>query len=103
LAVIDIIGADPGRRKAYLDQVKKLLSLFNRFWENYFRHYPTNGEFFKDNFLLVIEFGEIFYTDILEPDKTDVIVTPEFVEDLCDSIRGREESLADFIAETQCA
>ncbi|WAC11478.1 hypothetical protein [Dyadobacter pollutisoli] len=99
LAVIDIIGADTGRRKAYLDQTKKLLSLFNRFWENYFRHYPANGENMRDNFLLAIEFAEIFYTDILEPDKTDVIVTPEFVEDLCDSISEREESLADFIAE----
>ncbi len=36
LAVIDIIGANPGRRKAYLDQTKKLQSLFNRFWESYF-------------------------------------------------------------------
>lgn len=99
LAVIDIIGADPGRRKAYLDQVKKLLSLFNRFWENYFRHYPANGENLQDNFLLVIEFAEIFYNDLLEPDKTEAIVTPEFIEDLCDSIREREESLAVFIAE----
>lgn len=99
LAVIDIIGADPGRRKAYLDQTKKLLSLFNRFWENYFSHYPANGENMQDNFLLVIEFAEIFYTDLLDPNKTEAIVTPEFVEDLCDSIREREESLADFIAE----
>ncbi|WP_026632790.1 hypothetical protein [Dyadobacter alkalitolerans] len=99
LAVIDIIGADPGRRKAYLGQAKKLLSLFNRFWENYFRHYPANGENLKDNFLLVIEFAEIFYNDLLEPDKTYAIVTPEFVEDLCDSIRAREESLAEFITE----
>jgi hypothetical protein len=99
LAVIDIIGADTGRRKAYLDQTKKLLSLFNRFWENYFHHYPPNGESFQDNFLLVIEFAEIFYTDLLQPNKTDAIVTPEFVEDLCDSIREREESLAGFIAE----
>ncbi|WP_138480092.1 hypothetical protein [Dyadobacter bucti] len=99
LAVIDIIGADVGRRKAYLDQAKKLLSLFNRFWENYFRHHPSNGENLQDNFLLIVEFAEIFYTDLLEPNKTDAIVTPEFVEDLCDSIREREESLADFIAE----
>lgn len=99
LAVIDIIGADPGRRKPYLDQAKKLLSLFNRFWENYFRHYPATGENLQDNFLLVIEFAEIFYNDLLEPGKTDAIVTPEFIEDLCDSIREREESLAAFIAE----
>ena len=99
LAVIDIIGPDPGRRKAYLHQIRKLQSLFNRFWENYFRHYPANGENFQDNFLLVIEFAEIFYNDILEPNKTDAIVTPEFVEDLCDSIREREENLAGFIAE----
>ncbi|KAA0990053.1 hypothetical protein [Dyadobacter aurulentus] len=99
LAVIDIIGADPGRRKAYLDQTKKLLFLFNRYWENYFRHYPANGENLQDNFLLVIEFPEIFYTDLLKPNKTEVIITPEFVEDLCDSIREREESLAGFIAE----
>ncbi|MCF2490744.1 hypothetical protein [Dyadobacter sp. CY347] len=99
LAVIDIIGADPGRRKAYVGQARKLLSLFNRFWQNYFRHYPANGESFQDNFLLIIEFAEIFYNDILEPNKTEAIVTPEFVEDLCDSIREREESLAGFIAE----
>jgi hypothetical protein len=99
LAVIDIIGADPGRRKAYLDETKKLLPLFNRFWGNYFRHYPANGENMQDNFLLVIEFAEIFYTDLLEPNITEAIVTPEFVEDLCDSIREREESLAGFIAE----
>ncbi len=99
LAVIDIIGANPERRKAYLDQAKKLLLLFDRFWENYFRHYPANGENLQDNFLFVIEFAEIFYTDLLEPNKTDVIATPEFVEDLCDSIRAREESLAEFIAE----
>ncbi|MCE7063495.1 hypothetical protein [Dyadobacter sp. CY343] len=99
LAVIDIIGADPGRRKAYLDQTKKLLFLFNRYWENYFRHSPANGENFQDNFLLVIEFAEIFYNDLLEPRKTDAIITPEFVEDLCDSIREREESLAEFITE----
>jgi len=99
LAVIDIIGADPGKRKAYVGQAKKLLSLFNRFWENYFRHYPANGENIQDNFLLVIEFAEIFHNDLLEPNKTEAIVTPEFVEDLCDSIREREESLAGFIAE----
>lgn len=99
LAVIDIIGADSRRRKAYLEQTKKLLSLFNRYWENYFRHYPANGENFQDNFLLVIGFAEIFYNDLLEPNKTDAIVTPEFVEDLCDSIREREESLASLIAE----
>jgi hypothetical protein len=99
LAVIDVIGADPGRRKAYVGQTKKLLSLFNRFWENYFRHYPANGENMQDNFLLVIEFAEIFYTDLLEPNKADAIVTPEFLEDLCDSIREREESLAEFIRE----
>lgn len=99
LAVIDTIGVEPRSRKAYLNQAKKLLSLFNRFWENYFRHYPANGENLQDNFLLVIEFAEIFYTELLEPNKTDAIVTPEFIEDLCDSIREREESLAAFIAE----
>lgn len=99
LAIIDIIAADPERRKAYLDQTKKLLNQFNRFWENYFRHYPTAGTVYQDNYLLVIEFAEIFYADILKPDKTDAIITPEFVEDLCDSIREREESLAEFIGE----
>ncbi|NIJ56151.1 hypothetical protein [Dyadobacter arcticus] len=99
LAIIDIIGADTKSRKAYLNQTKKLQSLFNRFWENYFRCYPANSENFQDNFLLVIEFAEIFYTDLLETNKTDAIVTPEFLEDLCDSVREREESLSAFIEE----
>jgi hypothetical protein len=45
----------------------------------------------QDNFLLAIEFAEISYNDLLEPDKTDAIVTPEFFEDLCHSVREREE------------
>jgi len=75
LAVIDIIGADSKRQSAYLNQTKKLLNHFNRFWENYFRHYPSAGETYQDNYLLIIEFTKVFYTDIPEPDKTDVIVT----------------------------
>ena len=99
LAVIDIIGADPNRRSNYLEQTKKILTQFNRFWNNYFLHNPRASETFQDNYLLVIEFGEIFYTNILEPGKTDGIVNWEFVEDLCDSIRAREESLGQFINE----
>jgi hypothetical protein len=99
LALIDIFGVDKKNRGAYLGQTKKLLIQFNRFWENYFNHNPTAGEVYRDDFLLVIEFGEIFYTNILEPGKVDVIVTPEFVDDLCDSVREREESLAQFIEE----
>jgi len=99
LAVIDIISADPSRRRSYLDQTKKILAQFKRFWDKYFLHNPRASETFQDNYLLVIEFGEIFYTNILEPGKTGVIVTWEFVEDLCDSIRTREESLAQFIDE----
>lgn len=99
LAVIDLVGVDDKKRNAYLDQTKKLLSQFNRFWENYFTHNPTSAETYRDNFLLVIEFGEIFYTNVLEPGKVDVIVTPEFIEDLCDSVREREENLAKFIEE----
>lgn len=99
LALIDIFGVDRKNRNAYLDQTRKLLIQFNRFWENYFNHNPTAGEVFRDDFLLMIEFGEIFYTTILEPGKVDVIVTHEFVDDLCDSVREREESLAQFFEE----
>lgn len=99
LALIDIFGVDKKNRSAYLGQTRKLLIQFNRFWENYFNHNPTAGEAYRDDFLLVIEFGEIFYSNILEPGKVDVIVTPEFVDDLCDSVREREESLAGFIEE----
>lgn len=83
LALIDIFGVDGKNRGAYLRQAKKLLIQFNRFWENYFNHNPTAGEVYGDDFLLLIEFGEVFYTTILEPGKVDVIVTPEFVDDLC--------------------
>lgn len=99
LALIDIFGVDKKNRGAYLGQTKKLLIQFNRFWENFFNHNPTASEIYRDDFLLVIEFGEIFYSNILEPGKVDVIVTPEFVDDLCDSVREREESLAEFIEE----
>lgn len=99
LALIDIFGVDKKNRGTYLSQTKKLLIQFNRFWENYFNHNPAAGEVFRDDFLLMIELGEIFYTTILEPGKVDVIVTPEFVDDLCDSVREREESLAQFFEE----
>lgn len=99
LALIDIFGVDKKNRSAYLGQTRKLLIQFNRFWENYFNHNPTAGEVYRDDFLLIIELGDIFYTAILEPGKVDVIVTPEFVDDLCDSVREREESLAEFIEE----
>jgi hypothetical protein len=99
LALIDIFGVDGKNRGAYLRQTKKLLIQFNRFWENYFNHNPTAAQAYRDDFLLVIEFGEIFYTTILEPGKVDLLVTSEFVDDLCDSVREREESLAEFIKE----
>lgn len=99
LALIDIFGVDRKNRGAYLGQTRKLLVQFNRFWENYFNHNPNASQVYRDDFLLVIEFGEIFYTTILEPGKVDVIVTQEFVDDLCDSVHEREESLAEFIEE----
>ena len=45
-----------------------------------------------------MDFGQLFYKNILEPDKIVRIITWEFVEDLSDSMREREESLADFIS-----
>lgn len=99
LAVVDLISSDSQRRSEFLKQVNKILERFNQFWENYHDHYPMGSEPFADNFLLIIEFGKIFYANILEPGKADIIVTWEFVEDLCDSVREREESLAVFINE----
>jgi hypothetical protein len=99
LAVIDLIGVGKEERLTYLTQTNKLLAQFNRFWESYFLHSPSASEPYSNNFLLEIGFGEIFYTNVLEPDKTDIIITWEFVEDLCDSVREREESLAQFIEE----
>jgi hypothetical protein len=99
LAIVDLISADEDKRLDYLIQVEKVLTRFDDFWKNYHNHYPLGSEPFKDNFLLVIRFGKIFHTNILEPNKTDIIVTWEFVEDLCDSVREREESLAAFVKE----
>lgn len=99
LAVVDLISSDSERRSEFLKQVDKILDRFNQFWENYHQHYPIGSETVADNFLLAIKFGKIFYANILEPGKTDIIVSWEFVEDLCDSIREREESLAAFVKE----
>lgn len=99
LAIVDLISSDADRRLHYLIQVEKVLSRFDEFWKNYHNNYPLGAEPFKDNFLLVIRFGKIFHTNILQPNKTDIIVTWEFVEDLCDSVREREESLAAFVKE----
>lgn len=99
LAFIDIISADNARRIIFTDQIKKIFAQFKRFWDNYFIHDPTADETLQSSYLLINEFGKIFYTNILEPDKRDVIVSLEFIEDLCDSIREREESLAEFIRE----
>jgi hypothetical protein len=99
LAIVDLISADEDKRLDYLIQVEKVLTRFDDFWKNYHNHYPLGSEPLKDNFLLVIRFGKIFHTNILEPNKTDIIVTWEFVEDLCDSVREREESLAAFVKE----
>lgn len=101
LAIIDLIGAGQKERSMYLGQTSKLLAQFNQFWEQYFIHNPTGIDEYSDNFLLVIGFGNIFYAEVLEPNKADIIVTWEFVEDLCDSIREREESLALFIEEVK--
>jgi len=99
LAVVDLISSDSQRRSELLKQVDKILDRFNQFWENYHQHYPMGLETVADNFLLAIGFGKIFYANILEPNRADIIVTWEFVEDLCDSVREREESLADFVKE----
>ncbi len=99
LAVVDLISSDSERRSEFLKQVDKILKRFNQFWENYHEHYPMGSELVADNFLLTIKFGKIFYANILEPGIADIIVTWEFVEDLCDSVREREESLAVFVSE----
>ncbi|MBE9460565.1 hypothetical protein ACFP1I_21985 [Dyadobacter subterraneus] len=99
LAVVDLIASDNQRRVEFLKQVDKVLERFNLFWENYHNSYPKVLKTFDNNFLLVIDFGKIFYANILEPNKVDIIVTWEFVEDLCDSVREREESLAVFVSE----
>ena len=99
LAVVDLISADNQRRSELLKQVNKVLERFNVFWENYHNSYPKVLKTFDNNFLLVIDFGKIFYANILEPNKVDILVTWEFVEDLCDSVREREESLAVFVSE----
>ncbi|HEV7379286.1 MAG TPA: hypothetical protein VGN64_05800 [Dyadobacter sp.] len=99
LAVVDVIASDSQRRLDYLNQINKILLRFDQFWENYHNHYPKVSETFDDGYLLTIKFGKLFYANILEPNKTDVIVSWEFVEDLCDSVREREESLAAFVKE----
>lgn len=99
LAVIDLITSDSDRRAIYLSQIDKVLEKFNLFWENYHNSFPKVLKTFDNNFLLVIDFGKIFYANILEPNKVDILVTWEFVEDLCDSVREREESLAVFVSE----
>ena len=99
LAVVDLIASDNQRRAEFLKQVDKVLERFNLFWENYHNSYPNVLKKFDNNFLLVIDFGKIFHANILEPNKVDIIVTWEFVEDLCDSVREREESLAVFVNE----
>lgn len=101
MALIDLVVLDNDHINLELLQLKKVMDRFDLLWENYHQNYSGYEQVYKTGYPFSIKLDSLFIVNNLQSDDADVMVTPDFVDDLSDSIKLRESFLKDLVKEAE--
>jgi hypothetical protein len=97
LALIDILALDDTKIKREIGQLKKLKDRFKVFWTNFQNHHNTYEGVYPKHYVFAVQLQYLFIVKNLQSDYTDIFIGEQFVEDLSDSVKLRENFLAELI------
>ena len=101
MAYLDILVLDKEHISIQLAQLYKVKDRFKELWANYHMEYSEYHQVYKSHYVFTIRLDTLFIVHNLRGDSDNIGVSGQFVEDLGDSIKLRENFLMELISDTE--
>ncbi|QJD95726.1 hypothetical protein HH214_07490 [Mucilaginibacter robiniae] len=93
MAVVELINLDNRQLQLQIAQAEKLRQRFKTFWINYQNNYNGWERTYERDYILSIRLHELFIVHNLQSTLKDILIIEDFVDDLAESVKLREQIL----------
>ncbi|HVI49230.1 MAG TPA: hypothetical protein VM802_30465 [Chitinophaga sp.] len=96
MAVTDLLNLTPSQTQYQLQRLDSIRNRFRQFWKNYYKLPAPLDEQESRQFFFGLNLEDLFIVEGLELDGYNINCPQCFIDDVCDSVRHREEYLNDI-------